>query len=61
MRNVYNPSIHKVRNAGKMFCSSQCWSCATTDSVMRCCMTNHFCVLVNDNAVVAMKRVFGVK
>jgi len=25
-----------------MFCSSQCWSCANTDSVMRYCMVNHF-------------------
>ena len=28
MRNVYNPNIQKVRSAVKVFCSSQCWSCA---------------------------------
>ena len=25
----------------KLLCSSQCWSCANTDSVMRYCMANH--------------------
>ena len=44
---MYTLSIQTVRNAVKVFCSCQCWSCANTDSVMRYCMTNIFCALVS--------------
>jgi len=45
--------MQNVRNAVKVFCSSQCWSCANIDSAMSYGMTNHFlclCVVVNDNS-----------
>ena len=41
---VYKPSVQEVRSAVKMFCSSRGWSHADTDSIMRCCMANHFLI-----------------
>jgi len=36
---AYTPSIkNKVRSAGKVFCSSQGWTCTNTGCVMRYCM-----------------------
>jgi len=34
--------MQKARNAIKVFCPSQCWSCANIDSAMHYCMTNQF-------------------
>jgi len=35
-----------VRVLLKCLATSQCWLCANTDSVMRCCMAHQFCALV---------------
>jgi len=52
--------MQKVTSAGKVFCSSQGWSRANTDSGMRyCCMAKHFCAPVNDDAVVVMIKCFA--
>ena len=46
---VYTRSIQKVKDAVKVFCSSECWSWANIDSVMRYCVANHFlCTCVYD-------------
>jgi len=42
----------KVRNVVKVFCSSQCWSHAKTDSVMRYLWLTIFCALVSMTASV---------